>query len=87
MDGKQHRESLCGLAVPAGFFQLLEQNGVCLAKRLEPRRGDRAEAAHGQSGTREGVPPDEVFRQCEFQAEAADLVLEQVLERLDQLKT
>ena len=33
------------------------------------------------------MPPDEVFRQGEFQAETADLVLEQVLERLDQLKT
>ena len=48
--------------------------------------GDGAEAAHRQAGAGERMPPDQLLRQTQFQAEAAHLVLEQVLERLDQLE-
>ena len=48
--------------------------------------GDLAQAADGQAGAGERVPPDQRVGQAELEAEAADLVLEQVAERLDQLE-
>ena len=47
---------------------------------------DRAEAAHRQAGAGERVAVDQRLRQAQLQAEAAHLVLEEVLERLDQLE-
>ena len=69
-----------------GGLELVEEDRVGLAEDLEPRRGHLAQAADGQAGAGERVPPDERVGQAELQAEPADLVLEQVAERLDQLE-
>ncbi len=47
---------------------------------------DFAEAADGEAGAGEGVPPDDFFGQAELQAELADFVFEQVAQRLDEVE-
>ena len=59
---------------------------VGVAQQLEVVRRDLAEDADGQARTGEGLALDDLVRQAEFAADRADLVLEQVLERLDQLE-
>ena len=83
---QQHGEGLRRLAIQAGCFELVEDDRVGLAERVEPLAGDLAEAADGQAGAGERVPPDDLLRQAQLQAEPADFVLEQVAERLDQLE-
>src|SRR5439155_14937139 len=65
---------------------LIEQNRIGLSQNLQPRSGDWPETADGQAGPRERVPPDRFLRQAELEAEAADFVLEQIPQRLDQLE-
>ena len=83
---QEHGERLGDLAVEAGLSQLFEEDGVGLAEDLEPLGGDLAQAADGQAGAGERVPPDQALGQAQLQAQPADLVLEQVAERLDQLE-
>ena len=66
--------------------EFFEEDGVGLAENLQPLCRHLAQAADGQAGTGERVAPDQALGQAQLQAEAADLVLEQVAERLDQLE-
>jgi hypothetical protein len=57
-----------------------------LPEDIEPMLGHFAHAAHRQPRTGEGMPPDDVVRHAELQAQLANLVFEQIAERLDQLE-
>ena len=67
-------------------MQLVEEDRVGLAEDLEPLGGHLAQAADGQAGAGERVPPDQGVGQAELDAQPADLVLEQVAQGLDQLE-
>ena len=86
LDRQQHGERLGDLALEPGALQLVEEDGVGLAEDLEPLGGHLAQAADGQAGAGERVPPDQRVGQAELDAQPADLVLEQVAQRLDQLE-
>ena len=86
LHGQQHGEGLRGAAVEAGGFDFVEDDRVGFAERVEALAGDFAEAADGQAGAGERVPPDDFFGQAELQAELADFVLEQVAQRFDELE-
>ena len=73
-------------AIQAGRFDFADHDRVGFAQRVEPLARDFAQAAHGQAGAGERVPPDDFFGQAELQAELADFVFEQVAQRLDQLE-
>jgi hypothetical protein len=49
-------------------------------------RGDLAGDADGEARAGEGVAADDVRRQAQLAAQGADLVLEQLAQRLDQLQ-
>ena len=53
---------------------------------LQAVAGDGAEAAHAQAGAGERLTVDHAVRQAQGLAAGADFVLEQHLQRLDQLK-
>ena len=63
-----------------------DDDRVGFAQRVELVAGDFAEAADGEAGAGERVPPDDFFRQAELQAELADFVFEQVAQRLDEVE-
>ena len=74
------------LPVHPCLFEFIQEHRVRLAQHVQPRLRHRSQAPHGQTRTGERVPPDQVFGQAEFQTQAADLVLEQIAQRLDQLE-
>ena len=67
---------------------MISSRRISSASRRTSRRSSRdlADAPHGQAGAGERVPPDDVVGQAQEFAELADLVLEQVAQRLDQLE-
>ena len=69
-----------------GRLDLVDHDGVGLAQLVEPGLGHFAQQAHGQARAGKRMPPDDLFRQAQLQAQPADFVLEQVAQRLDQLE-
>src|SRR3546814_19328562 len=67
-----------------GLAQLLDEDRVRAREQFGVFGLHLAEDAHAQAGTRERMPVDHLARQAEFDAQAADLVLEQFAQRLDQ---
>ena len=65
---------------------LLLHDGVGLAQERQALLGDVAQHADGQARPRERLPPDDLVRQAEERAQLADLVLEELAQRLDQLE-
>ena len=60
---------------------------VSALRRISRRCGrDFAEDAHRQAGAGERLAQDDLARQAQFEAQLAHLVLEEALERLDQLE-
>src|SRR5690606_5248879 len=84
-DGEQHGEGLPDLAVEPGVPDLLKIDGVGLAEDIEPLPGDGAGDANGKARPREGMPIDEFGRHAKLAAKHADLVLEKLAKRLDEL--
>ena len=74
------------LPIQPGLLDFVDHDRVGLAEHVQSLLGHFAEAAHGQAGAGKRMPPDDVFRQAQLQAQAADFVLEQIPERLDQLE-
>ena len=66
--------------------ELLAQDGVGLTQRLQTVAGDRAQTAHAQTRAGEGLAIDHTVGQTQLLADHAHLVLEEELERLDQLE-
>ena len=83
---QQHGEGLRRAAIEAGRLDFADDDRVGLAQRVEPLLGDFAEAADREAGAGERMPPDDVFRQAELQAEPADFVFEQIAQRFDQFE-
>jgi len=63
---------------------LLVEDRVGGAEHGEALGGDLAEAAHGEAGAGEGVAVEHLVRHAEGDAGGADLVLEELAERLDE---
>ena len=84
--GKQDREGLRDLAVEAGGLDLVDHDLVGGSQDFEALRRDFAEDADGQARAGERVTPDDIVGQAQVFADHADLVLEEVAQRLDQLE-
>src|SRR5262249_26239057 len=82
-----HGKRLRRLAIPARLLQFVLQDRIRLSQPLEVPGCDWPKATHCQPWARKRMPPHRLFRQAEFQPEPAHLVLEQIFERLDQLKS
>src|SRR5580704_14459943 len=84
LDRKQHREGLPDLVVEPGFADFVEEDGVGALEYLHALRGHLAGDADRQAGAGERVALDKMLRQAQFATERADLVLEELAQRLDQ---
>ena len=82
---QQHREGLPDVVVEAGAADFLEVDLVGEAQDVALVAGDLAGNADGEARTWEGMAADEGLGQPELTAEHADLVLEQLPQRLDEL--
>ena len=80
------REVLPDLRVHAGLCELLAEDGVGLTHGGETVAGDRADAPDAEAGAGERLTPHHAVRQTERLADLTDLVLEEVLHRLNKLK-
>src|SRR5262245_2481472 len=67
-DRRQDAEALPELAVEPGPPNLLQQDRVRLAQRLQPLAGDLADDPDGEAGPRERVPPDHRLWQAKLLA-------------------
>ena len=76
-------EVLPDLRIHAGLCKLLAEDGVGLPHGGETVAGDRANAAHAETGAGDRLTPHHAVRQAERLADGADLVLEEVFRRLD----
>ena len=85
-DRRQDRERLPQAAVQAGRLDLVDDDPVGLAQRVEPLGGDLADDPDRQARARERLAEDHRLGQAELEPDRADLVLEQVAQRLDQLE-
>ena len=79
LEVRHHGEILPDLLVQARLLKLVTQDGVGLAHGLQTVAGDRAQAAHAQTRSREGLTVNHGVRQSQLHAAGADLVLEQLL--------
>ena len=93
---QQHRESL-RTATDITFFihldvgqvslpQLFIENGICLADDFNSFRGYFTEYPHCQTGTREGLPPNQIERKPKHLTNRADFILEEVAQRFHQFE-
>ena len=67
-------------------IELLAHDGVGVLEDLELLLVDRADDADGQARAREGLTEHDVARQAQGQTKRADLVLKEVVERLDEVE-
>ena len=79
-------ESLRHLPHQPGPVELLQHDRVGLAERVEAGAGDVTQATDGESRAGERVPPDELLREPQLQAEPAGLVFEQIPQWFDELE-
>ena len=81
---QQHRETLPERRVQPGAPDLIDDDRVGQAQQLQPLAGDGADDAHGEAGPGKRLPDDELLLEAEVAAEHADLVLEELAQRLDE---
>ena len=79
-------ERLGHAVVEARAAKLLDVDGVGFAEHLDVFRADFAEHPHAQARTGERMAMDQAFRQAEFEADGAHLVLEEVAQGFDQFE-
>ena len=72
---QQHGEDLRRLAIEPRRLDFVDHDRVGLAQRVQPLLGHFADAAHGQPRAGERMPPDDLFRQAQLQAQLAALRL------------
>src|SRR5207247_9793808 len=70
----------------AGSLDLLLDDGIGVATQLEPLLRHLAEDTDREPGSWKGLPPHDGRRKAQQFAHAANLVLEELAERLDQLE-
>ena len=73
-------------AVQVGGLDLVDDDPVGLAQRVQPLARDLADDPDGQARAGERLAQDHRVGQAQLQADLADLVLEQVAQRLDELE-
>ena len=84
LDGQEDREGLPDLVVDPRPADLLDQDRVGLAQRLEPLAGHLADDADSETGARKGVAAHDRLGEAEEPAGLPALVLEQLAKGLDQ---
>ena len=72
----ENGEVLVDIAVEVRVSDLLAEDKVCVAKYLKLFARDLADDSDSESGTREGLTPDEIIGQSELCAELSYFVLE-----------
>ena len=82
--GQQHHGELPHLAVEPGSRELLAGNRISGTQDAQAISVHRTDDADRQPRPGEGVPPHDLGRQAELQADLADLVLEEGAQRLHQ---
>src|SRR5437899_3169221 len=65
-DGREHRKRLRNASVQVRRAQLLDEDRIRSAKRVESLAVDGADHAHRETGARERMPPQDVFRDPEL---------------------
>ncbi len=85
-DVGEHGERLPDLAFETGEAQFLADDCVSLLQQRHSFRGDLADDPHAEAGPGERLTPHHLVGQAEFEAELADLVLEELAQRLDELE-
>ena len=89
---QEHRERLRGLVVPrlaVGVVrhpQLVDEDRVGAAQQVGALARDLAQDAHAQARARERMAEHHVARQAELEPQLAHLVLEELAQRLEQLR-
>lgn len=85
-DREEGSEGLGDLAVETGGLNLLDEDVVGLAGNVDLFWGYLTEDTDGNSWSWEGVAPDEILWNAEVGTEDADLILEELTERLNELE-
>src|SRR3546814_990264 len=80
-DLQQHRKGLPYRVVKSRLADFLQIDGVGLAQYVAALLGHLTRNTDGEAGAGERVPSDKGFRQAEFPAKLAHLVLEQLAQR------
>src|SRR5688500_5197080 len=83
---EEHRKGLRNLAIESRPADLVDHDLVGVLQDLDALGGHFAEDAYRESGTGERRAPDELLLESQLEAEAPDLVLEQLAHRLDELQ-
>ncbi len=83
---QQHRKALPNLPVQPRRFDLRHDDLVRLLQQRHALRRHLAQDAHGQPRPGKRLPLDDLGRHAQVAADAPDLILEQVAQRLDQLQ-
>ena len=73
-------------AVKSGGLDLVDDDPVGFAQRIEPLGRDLADDPDGKAGPRERLALDHRIRQAELRPDRPNFVLEEVAQRFDQLK-
>src|SRR5471032_791462 len=81
-----NRKRLPNFIIEAGRANLIEVNRVGLAQYIETLLRDHAQAANGEAWPLERMATHHLFRQSQLAPDVAYFVLEQLAQRLDQLK-
>src|SRR6516225_3695889 len=82
---QQHGETLPQFRVPACPLDFLGNHRVGAPEQRQSLRRYLAENSNGEAGPRKGLADDELFLESERPAHRADLILEQLTQRLDEL--
>src|SRR6185437_13781094 len=85
-DPQQNGEGLPEAVVPAGALDLLDRDGVGLLQQVDFLRGHLAQYAHRQAGAGKGLTTQQLSINAQVGADAADFVLEELAQGLDQLQ-
>ena len=86
LDVGNNYEILPDLLGKSADIELLAENSVCLAERVETVTGDRTETSYSESGAGEGLTVYHCMRKTERLADYANLVLVKQFYGLDKLK-
>src|SRR5262249_33819877 len=85
-DCRQHREALPDVAIEARAPDLFGDDRVRVLEDLDALARDRTDDPNRETRPWERLSPHDLARQSEFLTHRADLVLEQVAQRFDQLE-
>lgn len=85
-DAGEDAEELGHLALIAVLGHLIPENPVGLLEDFHFLGGDLADDAHAQTGTGEGLPPDQLVGNAQLLAYPADLILEEAAQGLDDVQ-